>query len=269
MKCEEYIILINMAIDGELSPKDEQKLKEHLDSCPDCRREYEELKALVGCMGKMGEEVPPSLHSSIMEKIQNEKQVRIPFYKTKAFGYAVAACIAVVAAGAFLPNAGNMFAPKMTSDSASMATGADAGQAAPGYYADMAAEGNKSYASGGTAGNYDTTSGSSMPSGGSITPEASDMPTSSTLDTPDIPPSALGTNYVCKGAVSLPEEVKKYPIEYLDGEAYITLTSETEAAEVLKLLCIAGFEETSETELTAKSLELFKTVGNTVFVILK
>ena len=44
--CDEYVDLISAAIDGALSPVEQEKLDSHLASCPECRALYEELTAL-------------------------------------------------------------------------------------------------------------------------------------------------------------------------------------------------------------------------------
>jgi hypothetical protein len=46
MKCQEAIILISGKLDGELTPEQENELNRHLESCPVCRKEYEELTKL-------------------------------------------------------------------------------------------------------------------------------------------------------------------------------------------------------------------------------
>jgi predicted anti-sigma-YlaC factor YlaD len=46
MKCQEAFILISGKLDGELTPDQEQELNEHLQTCPVCRKEYDELLKL-------------------------------------------------------------------------------------------------------------------------------------------------------------------------------------------------------------------------------
>ena len=36
--CEEYAALLDLYVDGELSPEEMAAVQEHLDQCPDCRR---------------------------------------------------------------------------------------------------------------------------------------------------------------------------------------------------------------------------------------
>jgi predicted anti-sigma-YlaC factor YlaD len=43
MKCQKAIVLISGKLDGELSKEVEEELDRHLDECPICRKEYEDL----------------------------------------------------------------------------------------------------------------------------------------------------------------------------------------------------------------------------------
>lgn len=45
-KCQEYKLLINQWIDGEMSASEKQELEKHLQTCPDCRSEFEKFKNL-------------------------------------------------------------------------------------------------------------------------------------------------------------------------------------------------------------------------------
>ena len=41
--CEEYAALLDLYVDGELSPEEMAAVQEHLDQCPDCRRYVDEI----------------------------------------------------------------------------------------------------------------------------------------------------------------------------------------------------------------------------------
>ncbi len=43
MSCKRYRILLSAYVDGEITPKEESALKEHLKVCPDCAKELEHL----------------------------------------------------------------------------------------------------------------------------------------------------------------------------------------------------------------------------------
>jgi len=51
--------LIGAAVDGGLDDEARMMVEEHLASCPDCRREYEELTKVEEVMGKMAFKNPP------------------------------------------------------------------------------------------------------------------------------------------------------------------------------------------------------------------
>ncbi|NTW53266.1 MAG: zf-HC2 domain-containing protein [Chlorobaculum sp.] len=44
MNCNKALVLMSAAIDGELSPKEEVELAEHLAECPECRAEFQDAK---------------------------------------------------------------------------------------------------------------------------------------------------------------------------------------------------------------------------------
>ncbi len=58
--CEEIEVLISGYLDGELDAQDERRLKEHIEACPRCRREYDEMRRLVvGTSAAMTADLPP------------------------------------------------------------------------------------------------------------------------------------------------------------------------------------------------------------------
>ncbi len=71
MGCENYRDLISAYIDGELNETEEKELLDHLNDCPSCRKEYEELKAIVEMVGDVGEEeLPENFHNEVMAKLR-------------------------------------------------------------------------------------------------------------------------------------------------------------------------------------------------------
>ena len=226
--CDEYIVLINMLIDGEASPDDENRLKEHLKQCKSCRMEYERLSLLVNKVRSMNVDIPDNLHGSIMSAIPNAKQIKIPFYKTKMFGFAMAACLMIVAAGAFLPSVGQFFAPKSeaymdnsnpdsyfvistTNEASPQAKDAfDDGLALPEQSADKA--------------HYEMDSDNAGTFTGGST-------------------FGYHGNYILSGNATLPEIIEKYNPEYIDGEAVIKLDNKDVALDVYTVLKKSGFKE--------------------------
>lgn len=113
--CNEYEVLIQLALDDLLSPEDRQKLTDHLDNCPACRTYYAELYAMKQALAQMDEPVPEELHQRILnhiEQYRSEEEKKdtkkvIPFrnrrwYRTAA---GIAACaVFAVAAARFVPD---------------------------------------------------------------------------------------------------------------------------------------------------------------------
>ncbi|MBD3233722.1 MAG: hypothetical protein GF315_08355 [candidate division Zixibacteria bacterium] len=46
MNCQKATVLISGKLDGELTPEQEKDLNAHLESCPNCQKEYQELLRL-------------------------------------------------------------------------------------------------------------------------------------------------------------------------------------------------------------------------------
>ncbi|AOS84052.1 anti-sigma factor [Chlorobaculum limnaeum] len=44
MNCNKATVLMSAALDGELSPKEEEELAQHLAECPECRAEFQDAK---------------------------------------------------------------------------------------------------------------------------------------------------------------------------------------------------------------------------------
>ena len=252
--CDEYIVLINMLIDGEASPDDENRLKEHLKQCKSCRMEYERLSLLVKEVRSMNVDIPGNLHGSIMSAIPNTKQIRIPFYKTKVFGFAIAACLMIVAAGAFLPSVGQFFTPKSdaymenssangvyvtaTSDEAALQSKdvLDDGLAFPGQYANI------------------TDYMMENDNDGIFTGDST---------------SAYRVNYILSGSTTLPEIIEKYNPEYIGGEVVIKLGNKDIALDVYTVLKKSGFKDADVGELSEHSSKLLDKSFNTVIIIYK
>jgi anti-sigma factor (TIGR02949 family) len=44
MICNKAMVLMSAALDGELSPKEDEELAQHLADCPECRAEFQDAK---------------------------------------------------------------------------------------------------------------------------------------------------------------------------------------------------------------------------------
>lgn len=56
--CEDVLVLISAALDGELSVEESQELQAHLDACPTCSALYRELSGLHQAARELAEETP-------------------------------------------------------------------------------------------------------------------------------------------------------------------------------------------------------------------
>ena len=105
---DEYVELISAAVDGALSPAQQEKLEAHLALCPECRALYEELTALYAALLDLPPvEVPAGLTERIMAAVAAEQVLPFaPAEKKKPAAHwqrwlASAAVLAVVIAGAW------------------------------------------------------------------------------------------------------------------------------------------------------------------------
>ena len=109
---EEYFALISARLDGALTPQEEQRLREHLAECADCRRTAAQLEKLHRALMTLPPvEVPEGLTHRIMAAVEQEKVVPLPVKKAHPWRkwLATAAVLTViVGAGAsarlFLPD---------------------------------------------------------------------------------------------------------------------------------------------------------------------
>lgn len=105
MKCEDFRELISLYIDDELDENEKNGLIEHLENCPLCRKEYEELKAIKEMVGKIGEEeLPENFHNELMAKIKpvKEKTKKKKFSTAKYSSLAASICAVLLVGGALV-----------------------------------------------------------------------------------------------------------------------------------------------------------------------
>lgn len=82
LKCpQEMTQYIQEYLDGELSVKREQKLKEHLQVCPDCKQYLHEMKKTVALIQSTSHiQVPSGFTAKVMESLPKEKK-RVGFQR--------------------------------------------------------------------------------------------------------------------------------------------------------------------------------------------
>lgn len=96
MNCDEALLAISAALDGELTPAEQGKLSEHLLCCPECRELAEDLRVLSELLEDSAAEPPAELAASIQKAVAEEPQTA-PAPKKRRAPYlrAVAAMLAL------------------------------------------------------------------------------------------------------------------------------------------------------------------------------
>lgn len=74
--CKYYRLLADEYIEGELSGEVMHDFEAHIASCPECRTELEELRALKEMLAASNEEIPDGLHGKIMSAVRDEARPR-------------------------------------------------------------------------------------------------------------------------------------------------------------------------------------------------
>ena len=75
MDCEKIRDRFSSLWEKELAPFEEKILREHLSSCPGCRREFERFEKTMGWLHSVGEaEVPEGFLSELNKKREEKKQ---------------------------------------------------------------------------------------------------------------------------------------------------------------------------------------------------
>ncbi|MDE7261682.1 MAG: zf-HC2 domain-containing protein [Oscillospiraceae bacterium] len=104
--CEEFELLASLAVDEEATLEERAELAKHLETCPDCRAYFEDLKRLHEAFAVEKPIVPEDFAAQVMCRVRETKQDRAeePEKKTVLFPHwrrwaALAACCAVAALG--------------------------------------------------------------------------------------------------------------------------------------------------------------------------
>ena len=112
MDCQRIKKLINPYIDGMLDKDTATQIEAHLKTCPDCNKEYLELKEIISSLNILSvqsELVPATFNQNIMAKIVQQevriksswiddfkKRISIPKFSFRFAGSAIAAIAAVL-----------------------------------------------------------------------------------------------------------------------------------------------------------------------------
>lgn len=88
MNCDEALLAISAALDGELSPAERVRLSEHLVQCDTCRELAEDLRVLTEELERSDREIPQGLAANIRRAVAEEppapKRRRAPYLRAVA-----------------------------------------------------------------------------------------------------------------------------------------------------------------------------------------
>lgn len=184
MNCDEALLAISAALDGELSPRERAALSEHLLDCPGCRELAADLRVLTEELERGDREPPEELAAAIRNAVAEEakaspapKKRRAPYLRTVAAMLALCVCLG----GIGLFAAGRM----------GMKKGDAAGGAAPALY--QAAPESREYDSAAPDGAEGAAEFSAASEGGPETPmesAAPQDPADAPLPMPSVAPSS-------------------------------------------------------------------------------
>ncbi len=81
MECNEIRDNLSLYIDDELSEEEKKALEEHLDNCPECRKELEEYRIIIKAINELPDEEPPAgyckrLHEKLLEAEKDVQDVQ-------------------------------------------------------------------------------------------------------------------------------------------------------------------------------------------------
>ena len=100
--CEDFAALLDLYVDGELSPEEMARVQAHLDTCPGCRAYVDDALAIRAAFPDVEDtEVPTGFAESVMSAVQAAAQERpaAPQAKKRHWGRVLlplAACCAIV-----------------------------------------------------------------------------------------------------------------------------------------------------------------------------
>ncbi len=97
MKCNEALLLIDIVIDKEASPEEEQLLRFHVNGCTSCKRALLLSKSISEKVGALEEPEPPSdLMHSIQRRLSSGDYDMSPLRENKRFRLPVWRIAAVI-----------------------------------------------------------------------------------------------------------------------------------------------------------------------------
>ena len=106
--CKKFRLMADEYIEGELTAAEMREFEAHIAECEDCRKEFEELRALKEAIRSAEEEMPEGLHSRIMASIESEPKKKprrkAAFFRSAAISVAcVMLCLSATLAITLIP----------------------------------------------------------------------------------------------------------------------------------------------------------------------
>lgn len=96
--CDEYAALLDLYVDGELSPEEMTAVQAHLDACPGCRAYVDDALAIRAAFPDVEDTpVPDGFAESVMAAIRAEAPAKASRKNTWKVLAPLAACLAIVA----------------------------------------------------------------------------------------------------------------------------------------------------------------------------
>ena len=79
MKCSQVQERLSAFQDGELKPQEQERVSNHLESCPACREQYAEMEKVWQALGDFKEILPePAFYGQLIKKINEPNETRSP-----------------------------------------------------------------------------------------------------------------------------------------------------------------------------------------------
>jgi len=79
MKCSQVQERLSAFQDGELKPQEQERVSNHLESCPACRERYAEMEKVWQALGDFKEILPePGFYGQLVKKINESNKTRFP-----------------------------------------------------------------------------------------------------------------------------------------------------------------------------------------------
>ena len=106
--CKKFRLMADEYTEGELTAAEMREFEAHIAECEDCRKEFEELRALKEAIRSAEEEMPEGLHSRIMASIESEPKKKprrkAAFFRGAAISVAcVMLCLSATLAITLIP----------------------------------------------------------------------------------------------------------------------------------------------------------------------